>query len=462
MQDLQPTTVEPETHWIRAHALEELDRRLANVARRSAKLGFAPIRRELVGERFDPVKNRCGQPTGQVEHLLEVRLVGEAPRVDGHVFVARLEHTEAGNFVSRAPGASEEDVPARYRTAKALCEHCNTVRPRRDTFVLRAPDGALRQIGRNCLADYLRGTDPAAILRLWSLIDNLLVGLYDDDEGGGGGGGGRYLYNVERLVAAAFHDVHTNGWRSRREEGTSTADMALFACGSEPSKGSESWAAWNAAQPTAEDHEEARTAIAWAQGLAGDSDYEHNLKLACSLDVVTYRQVGILASVTVAYLRHLEREFARKRDRERGAASTHFGEVGKSYVRPVVVTKVRELDGEWGLKTLVVMEDREGGHLYNWWATGAVEVEIGDVRWVAFRVKRHETYRDTDQTVVTHARLHDTPERPSVAKWIGPSGEVFKTKKALLAAAAAPAQEREQVAAPEEEPCDPFAAFDAA
>src|SRR6188474_1381037 len=92
-------------------------------------------------------------PYGHAHDRVEcVRVtVGEFPRANGWTFVAKIEHTVAGNLISCAPG---ETLDESYRTAKAHCDHCNTQRGRTETFVIRSPEGELKQIGRNCLADF--------------------------------------------------------------------------------------------------------------------------------------------------------------------------------------------------------------------------------------------------------------------------------------------------------------------
>lgn len=70
----------------------------------------------------------------------EVTLVApKAPKVDGWEFVAGLTHIDGVGTVLRVvPGAQvAEGELARFRTAEANCEHCNTKRHRNDTFIVR-------------------------------------------------------------------------------------------------------------------------------------------------------------------------------------------------------------------------------------------------------------------------------------------------------------------------------------
>jgi hypothetical protein len=171
--------------------LDELKRKVAKLAKRAAKLGLEPV--ALIEHKADArVLYRGGPPAKRYELACTwVELTGPSPVVAGHQFLARVMHTEAGNMVSRVDDGST-DLTA-YRTAKPICDHCKSARKRNDTFVLRAPDGSLNQIGRNCLADYLRESDVDVAIGIMALSELLSstanADIEEFDEFGGGGGG---------------------------------------------------------------------------------------------------------------------------------------------------------------------------------------------------------------------------------------------------------------------------------
>jgi hypothetical protein len=290
--------IEITTHRCPDFRFFELEKRVDKFARRAAKLGKDALSIEVVGEETEVVKNEVtGEPTGRV-HVYKLFVVhGEAPCVSGHTFVARIEHTEAGNIMSKAPGCESVPVSPELRDAPPTCDHCNTNRRRKDTFLLRKDEtGELIRVGRNCLADFLRSEDAEEALRVWNLLTEIRVACIDPDEPGGWGGGSHCYDSTVYYVACVVRAIALHGWTSRKaayeqDELTSTADDANFACGPCPTyNGAKK--DWDEAQPTKDNSEEAVKAVEWAKALTGDSDYEHNLKVACSLDYVKPKNKG--------------------------------------------------------------------------------------------------------------------------------------------------------------------------
>ena len=436
----------PETFDIPEPRFAELEKRVERLARRAAKLGQAAVAVEVVGEKTVPVLDDYDRPTGRVRVFKVVQVIGSAPTVAGFTFVARVEHTTAGNIISKAPGCKDIIVPNHIRDGKPTCDHCKTRRARKDTFVLMGEDGILTRVGRNCLADFLRGEDAAEALRLWTLIHDVRRFASMSDEEGFGGGGSGFLLSVLYYVACAFRAVAVKGWVSRGQvwdegTGTATANTASFAAGRAPQRASERQE-WEELQPTEVDAKDAKAAIEWAKSLEGKSDYEHNLKVATTLEYVEPKNMGLVASVTIAFRRFQEREVARARAAERAAKSpsTHFGVVDVRYVRKLTVVKTLDRDNEWGLTVLYTMED-ETGNVFKWWASGGCRFEgrplaAGAELFFTFTVKRHGDYQGLQETTIF--RTTPSKDEPS-HKWVGSDGQIFKTKKAMVAAAASEA-----------------------
>jgi hypothetical protein len=437
----KPETTEPETFDVPEGYIEKLEAKLEKFARRAEKLGMSPITYEVVGEKF--IKERAEGYAARVRRLVVIKLVGSAPVLDGYTFVARTEHTAAGNIISKAPGAEGIHVPAELRDGGSYCDHCKTARNRIDTFILQTPSGALMRVGRNCLADFIRSQDPAVAIALWSIIADLRkIGSDEEDEGLCFS----WDYMTAFIVAAAFRSVELNGWVSRKESRSSdegpqsTADAAMFA-GNPPPRDPRRNEEWKAGQPTEADFAKANEAIEWAKTLPGANDYEHNLKVALSLYSVTERNVGVVASVVIAYQRYLEKAVAAARAEKK--ASGYFGRVDGRYIRTLTVLKAVDIHGDFGLTVLYTLEDAEGNQ-FKWFSSGGASAPVEPVRGLQagdsfaflFTVKKHENYKGTDGTVLTRAGAAKTAADFNM-KWIHPkTGEVFKTKKALAEALA--------------------------
>jgi len=109
-----------------------------------------------------------------------------------------------------------------------------------------------------------------------------------------------------------------------------------------------------------------------------------------------------------AFTKLAERTQARQDANAETVAAGHWGEVGKRDTVIVKVEKVITIDGEWGTSFLVIMTSVEGHSLKNFasggsaFATDAIEAEKdGEPLKIKATVKKHDTYKDLPQTVVT-------------------------------------------------------------
>lgn len=438
---------EPEIFKIPETRFYELESRVEKFSRRAVKLSQAPITIEVVGEVTEDAETDYGYKYVRVFKL--VKVIGKAPVVAGYTFIARLEHTEAGNIMSRAPDCEDIEIPSEVRESVGVCNHCSTNRRRKDTFIIRHDEtGALKLIGRNCLADYIRDESATVALNIWKLLSEIrFASRGDDDFGYGSLGGGGYGYpSTARFVAHVFRAIEVYGWVSRKAAyengGQSTSDRAEWAM--DPRNRKESKEAWDKAQPSDANVEDAAKAIEYAKAMTGDNDYEQNLKVSCSLDYVKPKNQGLVASVAFSYKRHVERELERAREAARrdAAPSSHFGVEGGRYVRKMTVLKTYESEGMYGVTILYTMED-ETGNVFKWWASNGCMVKgegetvarlmkATDEFYFTFQVKKHGEFKDVAETTITRA----TPsiEVPT-HKWMNTeTGEVYKTKKAMKAA----------------------------
>lgn len=379
---------------------------VTKLARRCAKLGMQKV--ELVEHkvttrsayRYDRARDK------HIEFQLPctwVSLGGASPVVAGYVFLARIEHTQAGNLVSRVSG--DDDLSA-YFDSKNDCAHCKLrIRTRKDTFVLRAPDGSLTQVGRTCLADYLRSAEVDVVLAMIALTEEL-TSMSDtdgegdwDEDGGGWGGGWTRVVNVADFIAASVVAIRKFGWvPSQRPR--STRDMATFISGVAPKRADE-YADWLALQPTEDDGKRAAEVLEWATTSTDATDYMQNLRVAIALDQVRGTTEGILASAAAVFGKEVERREAAKRALPNAG---HFGKVKDKVSLEVTVERARALEGSYGVVTLIGMTD-DVGHRFTWFASGEHEVEVGTRYKLTGTIKKHDDYKGAAQTLVTRCKL---------------------------------------------------------
>lgn len=427
-------TAAPETHIIPAERLSLVQAGVDKLNRRAKKLGFEPV--VLVASEPRAIRRMksvwhegsSAGPGGYSQYpvtiwVRDVRLTGVAPRINGFEFQAALTHTAAGNLVSRAPGV-ETDLSG-WREASPRCQHCGLDRNRGETFVLKAPTGELVQIGRNCLVDYIGTTDVAQAVQLWKALQEFEGGLGEDGEYGFGGGW-VCPTTPEELVTAALASVRRRGFVKTTSDGQSTRGHAEWILGPEPKYDERrGWAdrdEWRACQPTEAQRAEAKAMIEWALASTDSSDYMFNIRVALQQRTLIQRSSGLLASLPVAYDKHLGKLQERK---ERPKAGPHVGTVGQRIDVKVVVKFEMMLaadpDRRFSVsKALLIMVD-ENNSAYKTFASGQLKrvEDLKEGEWyLRGTVKKHEADKKTGEpvTIMQRCEMSRTPFPPLKAK----------------------------------------------
>lgn len=333
-----------------------------------------------------------------------VRVSGNAPKFNGWALLATLTPISlpegAVNLIKSVPGAGE--LPEIYRTSGTFCDHCTTSRVRKETFVVRHDDGRTMQVGRQCIRDFLGGSSPehvAALFTFWRSVSEL------GEEGEGGGWGRRT--DSESLIAylgLVVREVRAEGWLSRKaareQEKFSSADQAWDRMHPSPMSGR---------SPQVADEAEillATSAVAWACDLAGTSDYEHNVRAVALSGSVEPSTLGLAASIWTAYERAMEREVERRQKLSTLAHSEWQGIVDRSTgVLFLHVTKVLDLESEYGVTHLHMMQD-ERGNAFKWFAS-STRLDVGTLYRIEGKVKKHDEYQGIKSTVLTRCTASD-------------------------------------------------------
>lgn len=409
------TAKEPRIYKIPAQNLENLQDRIAKLQKRAAKLGVPEIVLRVSGLKKEEVavRDHNGKPVTKTRVYYEVEVQGEAPKYAGWTLVAALQYiagngeNEAAMFIRTVPG---QTLPESFRHADQKCDHCGLARRRNETFVVRHEDGTLKQIGRQCIADFLGHQNPENILACaeWLLSAADVLGEAEDEGWGGGGKKVVWLSDYLSYVALA---IRTGGWLSRSKarelpEGdhrSATADEALsimfpFKPSSDDPK------------PESQDIELAGKAIEWLRGTLAHqaelNDYQHNLVVICSRDAVVDKGFGIAASLIQAYKREMGMIAEQKARFEREVKSEFFGEVCKREVFTLTVVKLIDCEGgEFGPVKLHKFFD-QNGNVAAWFSTGG-SLEIGKTYRVRATVKAHEEYNGVKQTMLTRCAVDD-------------------------------------------------------
>lgn len=389
--------------------------------------------------------------TGQMSRraVVDLEVTAGRPALAGWEFLAVVEPLTGGNLICQVPGASVVDGElAQWRTGAIGCDHCAKKRQRLETFIVRAdgsdpsiPAGVYRQVGRNCLVDFLGGKSTAEIL--WSLdIEKAIRKIGDDDGDGFGGGPSTQTHDPVEFLGWAASSIRIVGWTSKAQaqanadrggDGTSTASRTSYLIS--PPWGPTALAKWREDrkefQPTEVDLTHAAAALAWAIGLPGSSDYERNLSLVARQPRLDPKHAGILASAITAYDRHMGQVAERVRTRTNPtAASAHLGKLGERLELVATVERIADVETDYGMLHIHTMRDAAGNALI--WKTTSARLDVDAKLNVRGTVKRHSEYRGELQTELARCSTSE-PKEPKPPR----APKERKARKAHTAAVSA-------------------------
>jgi hypothetical protein len=358
---------------IPAGALEPLQRRIVSLARRASRLGTAPIELRDTGER---------DPDGHVFVILS----GSPPVLAGWTLAAIVEHRD-GHATAR-PVAELGERLDHAAFAIPRCEHCRLRRARTQTFVVvHRESGEARQVGSNCLRDFLGGNDPERACRQAEYLAVARAELAHADRPP------RPAANfaepsLERFAAHAARVVRAHGWTSReqarRGSGTASADLALRSLQASPEA------------PDRADRALAAAALRWARALLPTrselSQFERDAVAAVTgRPVLTGRERGLVCALIAVY-------------RQRRGRSRHLARPGGRLETTVVVERVTaQASRRHGTIYRCELLDADANRLM-WWQTRGKPLRAGEVVRLAGRVQRHTRFGDTPVTVLSHCR----------------------------------------------------------
>lgn len=363
-----------------------------------------------VGEDFRTVELENGEKV--VARFVLVEAEGVAV-VNGWKFVASVEHTPKGNIINKA---FDIEVPERYYTSEAICEHCKSNRHRKDTFiVMNEETGEFKQVGKSCLKDFTGGMNAEGVAQYTSLFDELIEG-----EEITGGSFGESYFPVKDFLMYAAETIKHFGYVRTQDTGESTRDRAAdyykiehggrFFNVEEKERIKREMQSVSFNANATNNCELVEKALAWLNSQSEDNNYMHNLKTACSLEYTTYRNLGIITSLFPTFNRDLEYQ-AEKTEQEKQRAlkqaseqkSMHIGTVGDRIEIDVhSIECVTSWETQYGYTRLYKIVDCNG-NVYTWKTSNFVEEE--KVNKVKGTVKSHNEYRGIKQTEITRCKI---------------------------------------------------------
>lgn len=395
-----------------------LIKRLERLSARTVKAGNPPIRFSKTGQHRDV--SHPDKPNTLVR-LVEMDVTTETPAYNGWNFLASICQTDDGNVIRAVPGYT---VPPEYREGAHRCDHCNTVRRRRDTYIVRHDDGRTMRVGSSCLRDFLQHASPAKLTmaaRYCFEAHSLGESAQHDSWLGGSGPVQPYRVDLEEYLAYVAQVVLTDGFfvtrklaRERETCSTSQFAMDMLLGGArklditpEARQLAQTAREWVLASFCALDMDNPdMDAMDILDGMTSvsktASDFEHNLYVVARSEAIEPRLAGIAAYIVESYRRSLPKPET--------AVSNFVGEP-KTRLRDIEVTFAKvvqqEADGFSRMydKTFCVMHDAAGNVLV-WSASGLQDFEVGKPYILTGTVKEHSTYKGVRQTILSRCVIN--------------------------------------------------------
>ena len=340
--------------------------------RRALKLGQNLMTITSV-EQFEDFDFRSGCDVQFTQYNID----GLVPRLDGWTLIAKIEHTEDGNFIRSYNGEDNTHLA----DAKPVCEHCGQKRHRNTTYIVSHTSGDVKQVGSTCVADYTR----SGILIYASRADDLL-GYVD-----GLFGAVRNIH-ISAIMATAAAFIERDGF-AKSSEADPTWRIVKDSLTKKPVKGESEDIEVTEAHVAL-----AKEVIAWAR-KGGTNDYLHNLSVAAAQDWPDTKRLPILVSAVPSYLRTLNA--APKNDTF--VASEWVGSVKDKIVETVTINRINSFPTDYGRMDIVTMVN--GNNVFVWKTTSSPDwVEQGAEVVIRGTVKAHDMYRNIKQTVLSHVK----------------------------------------------------------
>jgi hypothetical protein len=375
------------TFEIPAFRRETISDRLEKLAKKARKNGNPDITFSFGEVTSREVNAEYGKMT--IDYV-SVTVTGEAPRIAGWDFLARIELLGEENLVHRVPGVSKE-LEERFRTHDGFCDHCNSARRRNDVFVL-ANDEKQIAVGRQCLREFLGIDDPKMIVARAQFFEDVKDMSDEDDLGNFGSFG---YYGLREVLILASANIRKHGYVSKARQldtGDATTGQTV---------------AWGLAGIPAHKIESTEADREWAEKTIGffrrdtsfGNEYMDNIRVLMKQDIIKKDHVGLISSAVIT----AQRELAPKAEVKE---SNFVGEVkGRLKDISLLLEKIIFLgSGSFGPSYLHLLKDADG-NAFSWITGNKVEVAEGTNIKVDATVKEHKIYKGTKQTVLTRAKV---------------------------------------------------------
>jgi hypothetical protein len=338
--------------------LTSLQERIQKLTRRAEKLGIDPVSIHVIKQIEIPA---VGAETPSLHSWVEV--CGTAPKIDGYQFMGSIEFMgELAMFQAAGGGKTELIDPKYWLEPTDNCDHCKTNRRRKNLYIVREDKtGKTMQIGKNCMADFVRSPDHAQKLAAYETMLHNVAELLDDENGAHYHNDAEdMLYDLAYYLDPAAMLVRHYGWVSMTKERESheadgpsiTATYSHMAAWLNPRTNYlRRWAR----ELVVEEQDKicVRDALAWLSEQPTDNEYFYKLRRIVDYGYCNRKNAGLLISLIGSYKSYLAREATKQPRTPVPVSDTRIHVRGK-----ILKTDVKQ--NGYGFREVMTLQDDRG------------------------------------------------------------------------------------------------------
>jgi len=314
-------------------------------------------------------------------------------KINDWEFLGTVEFTENGNIIRLADSSFEGKVPERYLHTPKICEHCGTIRNRKDTYLIyNSKTDEYKQVGSTCLLDYTQGLDANICASIMSCLDKVVEltdYTYDYDTFSGYGFSAGVDANKVKAYATSL--VKKFGYNKLGMDHPTVMDLedVLF------------WHQDERLEDIKPDESLLEEITNYAETITEQYGYMANAKLAWLKKYVEVRDFGLIASFISIYLREQDKLAQAKKN-----PSKHVGNIGDRINIKIASVKVlfsNCYQYSWDYyETTYTYEIKDAdGNIYLWSTNKELDVGYN----IIATIKSHDEYKGVKQTVITRGKV---------------------------------------------------------
>jgi len=345
-----------------------------------------------------------------------VEIGGEPPSLGNWEFLAKLVPNDDFNLVKPVPGFETEIDWTPYIEKVGICEHCNTLRRRKDTFIVRNKDtGETKAVGRACIKDFLGHTNPEAMLDFVTMMSNLreLFDDYDKSMSDDWERGPKVAIgcSISRWLEVAACMIRKDGFVSvtRGQNEMISCTSGLVARYLFDHRGDTKWK--DAYEIVQYDKDLAQEVITWGRAIDDPrhNSVMHNIRNLMNAETVYESGFAVLTYAVHVYLTNLSPPPNKNEQvQHKKSLSEHVGTLNTRQTMHLKCISKTEIPSEYGTKCLHRFMDM-AGNIVIWWARpGAQWLDISTRFYVVdCNVTKHDEFNGVKQTTVQRVKVRE-------------------------------------------------------